>query len=302
MLAITSWQKHIQKNFKKAGYPLFMKERYEVLPYCSSRFSDKNTNALSRLVNSFISALNTKFYLPSYVVIALEADLIDFLQYKRFAVASLLGPWVEYLAQLFVEILDERRKKLPLKARLVDKTQLYWLEAATHENFDYVDQQACEAFNHCLDATAKLHDSMRILKLRDGWDKKDDNLVINNRITKAGQTAYWKAFDASFKFNVKKHNDFVVRTKFRALKSMDQPQHIGKRQNVARSKMIVHEDFQDSKDNTNQTMKSDSEDCEDDILEFFRRHRNNRQDRFHWSSGDRRFILPRVKCRRSNFQ
>ena len=85
------------KNFKKAG-DMYLKDKYEIMPFCSSKYSDKNTNALSRLVNSFIQALNSKFYLPNYVVVMLDNDLIEFLQYKRFAVGSLLGPWLEYLA------------------------------------------------------------------------------------------------------------------------------------------------------------------------------------------------------------
>ena len=71
---------------------MFLKERFEILPFCSSHFSDKNTNALSRLVNSFVQAMNAKYYLLDYVIIMLDGDLIDYLQYKRFAMASLLGP------------------------------------------------------------------------------------------------------------------------------------------------------------------------------------------------------------------
>ena len=37
---------------------------YEVLPFCSSKYSDKNSNTLSRITNSFMEALNKKFLLP----------------------------------------------------------------------------------------------------------------------------------------------------------------------------------------------------------------------------------------------
>ena len=102
-----------RKNFKKATYELYLKNRFEVTPYCSSRFSDRNTNAISRLVNSFVQAMNTKFYLPEYVIIMLDNDLIEYVQYKRFGVAALLGSWIEYLAQFFVETLETRDSNYP---------------------------------------------------------------------------------------------------------------------------------------------------------------------------------------------
>ena len=103
------------KGFKKSSCDFYLKEHYEVIPYCSSRYSDKNTNALSRIVNSFTEALNLKFYLPDYMVVFLDNDLIDYLQYKRFNLASLLGPWIEFLMQLFAKSLQQRYRDLKPK-------------------------------------------------------------------------------------------------------------------------------------------------------------------------------------------
>ena len=41
------------------------------------RVNDKNANLLSRLQHSFASALISKTYLPAYVIIFLDDDLID---------------------------------------------------------------------------------------------------------------------------------------------------------------------------------------------------------------------------------
>ena len=153
--------------------------------------------------------MNTKFYLPDFIIILLDDNLINYLDYKRFNVASLLGPWIEYLCQFFAESL-QRFQSLSQKARPKLPTQVYWAEAVTHCNFDYLDQQAREIFTQCLDATCKLHnDQMRVLKLREFWDRNDDSLVINNQLTKQGVACYWKSLDASFKFNLKKKEDFL---------------------------------------------------------------------------------------------
>ena len=128
-----------RKSFKKSNYKLFMKNNFEVTPFCSSKYSDKNSNALSRIVNSFIQVLNSKHYLPEYMVVFLDSDLIDYLQYKKFNVATLLGPWLEFLAELFLETLQDRWVHLPLKARNREPTQVYWVERVGHSNFNYTD-------------------------------------------------------------------------------------------------------------------------------------------------------------------
>ena len=134
---------------------------------------------------------------------------------------------------------------------------------------------------------------MRVLKLRESWNHKDDTLVLNNRFTKQGAQAYWKAMDASFKFNLKKHEDFITRFNFRALKAVSEKpgMHVKKRAqegiSAKQSKLSVSEDT--------------DEDHLDPVCNFFVRHK---QGRFHWSNNQlfhghgrsrNRFILPRRK-------
>ena len=95
----------------------------------------------------------------------LDDDLIQYLGYTKFKVASLYGPWIEYLSEVFTESLQNRRNQLPRKARLEDITQVYWVEPASHNNYDYIDQQLREKFSQCLEANAKAFDTMRVLKL-----------------------------------------------------------------------------------------------------------------------------------------
>ena len=105
-----------RKNCKKVN-GLYMKTHFEVTPFCSSKYSDKNTNVLSHIVNSFTEALNAKYYLPEFIIIFLDDDLIQFLQYKCFNVATLLGPWVKHLSQIISESLAARFQDLSPKSR-----------------------------------------------------------------------------------------------------------------------------------------------------------------------------------------
>ena len=235
-----------------------MKDNFEVQPYCSSKYSDSNNNTLSRLVNSFIQAMNSKYYLPEYVIIFMDNDLIEHLQFKKFNLASLLGPWIKYLSQVIAESLQKRRQDLPARAKLKEITQIYWVEVVGHNNFDYADQQVREIFSQCIEVNCQLHDNMRMLKLRDYWDRTDDSLVIQNCFTKAGLSAYWRSMDASFQFNNKKREEYLIRSKFRALKASSN----------------------DSSEKPGKVMKSFQEDPGyDQMPRFFKRS----QDHFHWN-------------------
>ena len=196
----------------------------------------------------------------------------------------LLGPWIEYICQVVAEVLATRWSDLSPKARPADgsHTQIYWIEAVNHSNFKYINQQVRDTFNKCLEANCKLHENMRILKIREMWDKRDDKLVINNRLTKYGVNMYWKAADLSFKFNLLKHEEFVIRSKFRALKKEDN----GKMQ----VKKFAREDADLGQSKPKRFGQED--DSFDEVENFFRWKRNNR---FHWNSSTGRFLLPKPK-------
>ena len=268
-----------RKNFKKAGdINFFMKKNFDVNPFCSSRFSDRNVNTVSHILYSFVSAVNNKVYLPAYLVIILDDDLIEFIGYKKYGVSTMYGTWIEYLAKEIVKLIDFRWNELPVASKLEHKTQIYWVEPVMHCNFDVDNRQMRDKFTACLDSVSKIYDNMRCLKIRNPWDHNDSNLVINSRLTKLGMATYWHTIDASFCFNVKKHEDFITRSKFRALKDR------------ATSNMLV-----------SQAKKPRREDDPADVPLFFKRHSG---DKFHWRRLDQqhtmgaKFLLPKPKLRK----
>ena len=150
-----------------------------------------------------------------------------------------------------------------------EHVQIYLVEPVNHDNFNYVNQQVHEIFSQCLDANCQLHEHMRVLKIKD-WDRRDDNLVLNNRLTKQGLNNYWKAVDASFKFNMIKHDEFIMQSKFRVLKKTDSK--------IEHVKKHVREDFQDRKGHSKKFVHEDCEDPDtddnspDEVRDFFHHH------------------------------
>ena len=142
-----------------------------------------------------------------------------------------------------------------------------------------------ETFSKCLEANCKLHEPMLVQKIKDFWDRQDDNLVMNNKFTKQGVSAYWRSMDASFKFNLQRREEYIIRNKFRSMKS--KPEDHRRQSQVSRDNDGAH---------VYGSAKKLAK--EDDIPNFFR-HTQHHGDRFHWSakSSGQRFLLPRVNAK-----
>ena len=80
---------------------------------------------------------------------------------------------------------------------------------------------------------------MRLIKIKEFWNREDPDLVFNNKFTKTGLSTYWKAMDASFRYNVLKRRDFLIRSSFRQLKAKNGStgQGTGRHQDSRREQM-----------------------------------------------------------------
>ena len=106
---------------------------------------------------------------------------------------------------------------LPAKGKNDDGTQVYWVVAVLHDNFDAIENELREKFNKCLEVVVSKFSAMRVIKIKEHWLPTDSMLVSRNHITTAGLAAFWKGVDAKFLFNVKKREEFLTREKYRSL-------------------------------------------------------------------------------------
>ena len=189
-------------------------------------------------------------------------------------------------------MLLSHQKMLPEKTLVREETQIYWIETVNHKNFSYENEKAHELFTACLDSVVKMFDNMRVVKIKEFWNKTDSELVINNRFTKVGLQTYWKAMDASFKFNVLKQRDYLIRTNFKQMKTKI-GNSVGKKLTEGKSHTAVRREDQNV---TGHDMSSDQEDFDprtlmEDMHKLFRSHRLWREcdrdafDNFHESLG-----------------
>ena len=168
-------------------------------------------NMLARIQNAVANGLNSKTcktgHVPNYMVVVLDDDLISYLDHK--GVATLFGNWVEWLVHEIDSLLQKRYAQLPGKCKT--KAFLYWVTAPTHHYFSKERNNKCIKFILSLEAVVRQQECMRVIKLKQFWDTKDSLLVINDRVTEVGMVAYWNAVDASFRYNVTRHEQAVAK-------------------------------------------------------------------------------------------
>ena len=157
--------------------------------------------------------MNKNPLLPKYVLVVLDDDLITYMNYKGTGVAVLLGEWVTWLVKTFQELIEKRKEQLPNKSKKENMPCMYWCAAPTHVNFSSERNTLRKKYNQCVETVMKLDASknMRLIRLKDRWNSMDSSLVVRDKMTDHGLNIYWEAIDASFKFNMTKHELFLVK-------------------------------------------------------------------------------------------
>ena len=149
--------------------------------------------------------------LPKYIVIILDDDLIQYLQYRgEDGVNTMLASWVKWLATEYDKLIADRLKQVPKKSGKVVPF-FYWVSAPTHHFFAPEDNKLRIKFNLSLDSVIGSFPNMRTIKLKEVWNARDSNLVVNGRLTDQGITTFWCAVDASFKFNASRREMFLAK-------------------------------------------------------------------------------------------
>ena len=89
-----SYRLHFRKVKDVAFY---IKDNYEYYAVCNSKYNSHDTNLLSRIRNTIATGINKKEKLPKYIIITLDSDLIDFLEYANYGVSTLYRQWLEWI-------------------------------------------------------------------------------------------------------------------------------------------------------------------------------------------------------------
>ena len=172
---------------------------------------------------------------------------------------------------------------MPSKAVREDEPFIYWVSLPSHNKLSEQASLLRHKFNNCLQSVVKSYDSMCVIKFKDMWSPNDLSMIINDSWSDFGLLKYWKAVDAALRFNVLKHEQFMVKSKHSRFVNMQSEQRVSDKKTAGRNL--------------------------EEIQNFFRRHRQD-ENTFHWPQrrlpveehrGHRpqvqknRFLLPKLK-------
>ena len=238
---------------KHDGEDMFMNQMYDIELFCSSRFSSNNTNMISRIEGSFARSLNHAMKLPKYFLIVLDDDLLQYLSYEDCGLAGILGSWIERLISSFEDMIAARKKMLKEKALRHDYPMIYWVLCPHHRFFK--NNTARTKLNVCLETVMKPKNNMRVIKLKEVWDYKNNHLVNEGTGTfiSYGFSKYWRAVDAAFRYNAIRHDLFLCKERKNCLQKILETDQRAAAPPTAVDKMPT----------------------------FFKN--NNKHDRFHWN-------------------
>ena len=86
------------KDVDKKEGEYFTEKFFNVHAYCSSRYDNNETNMLKQIANSFVQAMAENSYLPRFLVMVFDDDIIDFTDFDQKGVSTLFGKFIDFLA------------------------------------------------------------------------------------------------------------------------------------------------------------------------------------------------------------
>ena len=121
--------------FKKSKQEeeFYMKEHYDITSFCSSKYNDKNQNMISRLQITVAAAINKEKYLPKFMLILLDDELINYLDFTKCGQSPMMGDWIQWLASQIDEMVKTKKSYLPVRAEQDNKPAIYWNALPLHQ-------------------------------------------------------------------------------------------------------------------------------------------------------------------------
>ena len=117
-----SYRTHYKKC-EKGDY--FIKNNFDFKAFCGSKYNDSNSNCLSRLQITFVQAINKHSLLPKFVIVLLDDDLIQYLNFSNQGKACMYGEWLQWLVEAYDVAIKAKLAFLPSKSKHPNQPMLY---------------------------------------------------------------------------------------------------------------------------------------------------------------------------------
>ena len=169
-------------------------------------------NTIGRLRNSLVNLVNQQTFIPKWVVVVVEDDIIKSFDATRTAnqESAYYGSVLEHIMKEHNTIMDEFKDMIPDKAKKHGWPFFLWVVPTLHEIYD--NNSARDKFIRCLKMVENLHDNVISLELEQVWSSTDRSLFQpgTTKLSIAGYNALWKGIDKTIRYadiNVLRHGN-----------------------------------------------------------------------------------------------
>ena len=125
---------------------------------------------ISRLPITVAAAINKEKYLPKFMLILLDDELINYLDFAKCGQSPMMGDWIQWLASQIDEMVKTKKSYLPVRAKQDNKPAIYWNALPLHQA--WWDNEPRIKYNNVLESIVKTFDNMKIIKIKEIWDPK----------------------------------------------------------------------------------------------------------------------------------
>ena len=162
--------------------------------------ASQNGSVIGRICNSLTTSFNNKQYLPKWIVIIVENDVINGLPYHQSGCSEIYGQIIEYMMSKFTSTVATIQRNYPPKAMKFTWPHFLWIEPSINTN--HQDTTLRMKFIRSLHAVSMSHNNMLVLPLKQGWDTNNPEYFLwhQQRITPKGLRALWSAIDNTIRF------------------------------------------------------------------------------------------------------
>ena len=174
----------------------FMKEKFNISIYASSKFTSGFTSIYGRLLNQVAKALKDNVKFPRLILVVLDHEILKETPLEDKEISSYVyGRMINWLMTNVHRYLETRREQLPTKALKKNYPKVLWVQLPTHKTFKNNEKRG--KFNSALLAMAKLHSEMHTIRMLKIWDAEDPNLRVGRRYTAEGILKFWSSIDSA---------------------------------------------------------------------------------------------------------
>ena len=197
--AFTSFEQHFKDREAEtaSGY---VHNTFDIKGFFTNKFTHYDQNAVSRICNTLITALQEKIKLPKWIIIVMDDDLIKYIDVDSKDIAEVLSRLLDNIMKEHNKTIAIHKDFLPPRAQRKHFPQFIWIKAPVHNNFSNNAERI--KFNSALTNMVKFHANTSVLELKKGWDPENHNLFdsYSRRYTREGFSSYWAAIDKMVKF------------------------------------------------------------------------------------------------------